>query len=210
MAHRFTLSTLRIFFFMSACFTMMSWTNPELNTPIFKTESGIVPPVFITSTPDDITVDCFDLVPSPVDLMANDGAGGAPFAVSPVDDPPGPIDACTGGVISRTWTATVGGESTTVEQIITVLADNTSPTVMMDTTPDTVACELAQLAAPNNALRFDTWQSSLIVAVSSNADDCAGVSMITNNSPDYPSDCGSVDYIFTLTDICGYIIIIAN
>ncbi len=181
--------------------------NPQKQTATYHSGPAIFMPVFIDPTPNDTTVSCIDSIPAPVDLMANDGMGGAPFAVSPVDDPdPMTIDACTGGVITRSWSAIVGLDTTTVEQVITVLADNTPPAVLVDTSPDTVACELAQLSAPNNPLRFDTWLNSVSVAVSTNAsDDCSGIDDITSVAPSYEGDCHTMIYTFQVTDNCGNI-----
>lgn len=185
-----------------------AWTAPEYNKPHSFTNPDLAhlgTPVFEAPPPDDVTVNCVNDMPAPVDLPANDGMGGATFMVSPMDAPdPASIDPCVGGLVSRTWSAIIGMDTTTVEQLITILPDNTGPVVMMDTSPDTVACELAQLSAPNNPFRFDTWLSSTFVAVSTNAsDDCSGVDDVIGVPPAYAGDCNTMTYPITVLDNCG-------
>ena len=163
-------------------------------------------PVFVDSPPPDETVDCIEDFPDPIDLTANDGMGGADFEVSPVDTPdPATIDPCVGGMVVRSWTATVGMESTTVTQNITISADGTAPTVTLPEINDTVACELALPSAPNNPDRYDVWISSLRVAVSTNAmDNCDGTISITEDGSNaYDEECDTRFVTFRLTDQCG-------
>ena len=168
--------------------------------------AALMAPVFVDPTPGDVTVACIDDVPAPIDLTANDGMGGADFEVSPVDTPDAAmIDPCTGGVVVRSWTATVGMDSTTVSQNITILPDDSAPIVNLPIINDTVACQLALPSAPNNPDRFDVWISSLRVAVSTNAsDNCSGPLMINDNSSNTFTDpCGSRLVTFTISDQCG-------
>jgi gliding motility-associated-like protein len=179
-----------------------AFTNPTLPAHA----ADVMAPVFVDPTPGDLTVPCVDAVPAPVDLTANDGMGGADFEVSPVDTPDAAsIDPCAGGIIVRSWTATVGMESTTVSQNITVLPDGSAPMVTLPVINDTVACEFALPSAPNNPDRYDVWISSLRVAVSTNAsDNCAGPIMITDDSSNsFTEACATRIVTFSLSDQCG-------
>ena len=173
-------------------------TSPSADRPAM--------PVFVDSPPADVGVDCVEDVPAPIDLTANDGMGGADFEVSPVDTPdPSTIDPCVGGVVVRSWTATVGMESTTVSQNITIAPDGSAPMVNLAVIDDTVACEQALPAAPNNPDRYDVWISSLRVAVSTNAmDNCDGPISITDDGGfEYEEECDTRIVTFMISDQCG-------
>ncbi|MEZ5041353.1 MAG: gliding motility-associated C-terminal domain-containing protein [Saprospiraceae bacterium] len=172
--------------------------------------SKVAAPVFTDPTPGNITVDCITDVPAMVSLMAEDDTDPAfPKAIMGVDSPePSTINACIGGTITRTWTATdMDGEMTSVSQTIIVLPDTEAPFLDIPPFRDTVACELSKGDAPNNSLRYDIWISSLRLAVASNAiasDNCSGIDDIDDNGPaSFDEDCATLTVVFTLTDNCG-------
>ncbi len=199
MAQRYTAIAL----FSALCLLLLSaFTSPHHASSAERPAM----PVFVDIPPADTTVDCVEDVPAPIDLTANDGMGGADFEVSPVDTPDASmIDPCAGGVIVRSWTATVGMESTTVSQNITVLPDGSAPSVNLPIINDTVACELALPSAPNNPDRYDVWISSLRVAVSTNAmDNCDGPITITDDGgTTFEEECDTRMVTFMLSDQCG-------
>jgi hypothetical protein len=168
--------------------------SPSLTTPVFE-----------QLPPNDTIVDCLVDIPTPVDLPANDGMGGATFMVSPIDSlENGPIDPCTGGVLTRYWPAAVGADTTWASQRITVRADETAPMTTLDMRQDTVACELALPSAPSNPRRYDVWLNSLGVALSTNtSDNCGGaVNIINDGGGPITNGCTTRTITFTLTDGC--------
>lgn len=164
-----------------------------------------MPPVFVDPIPADTTVSCINDFPAPVSLTAMDDLG-MTFVVPSVDSPdPATIDACSSGVITRTWTATDGNGMTTVaSQIITVLADSDPPIITLTPPQDTISCEYSGLDAPLGPLRYDTWINSLRLAISTHVDDCSGVMGISDNAPSsFESPCNTLYVTFVVTDNCG-------
>ncbi len=168
------------------------------------------PPVFTDPTPMDVTVSCLADVPPPVNLTATDDNDPSfPKQISPVDSPdPASLNPCAGGMITRTWTATdADGMSASVSQTITVLADAAPPVIDLEPVADTVSCELSQLGAPSNPLRYDIWINSVRLGVASYAlsSDCSGIDDITDNAPDFfTRTCETLNVTFTVTDNCGF------
>ena len=176
----------------------LAFSSPDPSAMIFA-------PFFVDPTPQDTTVNCIGDIPMPVDLTADDGAGTL-FEVTSVDTPDAlMIDPCTGGIITRTWTAIAGAEMISVTQQITILADNLAPVVSLAMISDTVTCELALPSAPNNPDRYDVWISSVQVGVSTNtADNCAGAINIMHDGGDpFEDPCTTRTVTFDVSDQCG-------
>lgn len=157
------------------------------------------PPVFIDPTPGDVTINCIDDLPAQVGLEADDDNDPSfPKTIFPVDSPdPGTIDACVGGIITRTWTATdADGMSTSVSQTITVLADNIPPVVNLEEIQDTISCELVD---------FPLWINSVRLALATNASDaCSGIDNITDDAPgSFDEPCETLTVTFNVHDNCG-------
>lgn len=157
------------------------------------------PPEFIDPVPADTTIGCIIDLPAPVGLEAtDDNDPNFPMTIFPTDDPdPMTIDACVGGTITRTWTATdQDGMSTSVSQTITVLPDNTAPVVSLSEINDTVTCEM---------LDFALWINSIRLAVATNStDDCSGIDNITDDAPaSFNDPCATVTVTFDVLDNCG-------
>jgi gliding motility-associated-like protein len=199
MTIRYTASLL----LLAPYFLLLTAFSSGPNLPMGAAE---MPPIFVDPTPADITVACVANVPAPVALMANDGMGGADFAVSPTDAPnPSSIDPCTGGVVVRSWSAIVGMDTTTVRQNITILPDGVAPVANIPVRNEVVDCAQALPSAPNNPNRYDTWLSSLRLTLSSNAtDNCGGgVTINDNGSGVFTQSCGMRTITFTMSDGCN-------
>ena len=148
-------------------------------------------PVF-TSTPDDITYDCFSEVPTAEDLEWTDNCDGSGL-VSATET--GTIDVCTGGEIMRTWEYTDMCDLTvTHTQTITV---NPRPDVEWITTLPTdvtVVCgETVPAAIPldysNNAVA-DCLQEGTITAMESGALNICGDQIVY--TWEFTPECGPV------------------
>ncbi len=160
----------------------------------------LVPPVFLDPIPDNITISCINDFPAPVILDA-EAEDGTILNVSPVDNPTiESIDACTGGTITRTWTATFNGESSVASQIITIEADNDPPVLNIPEVHDTILC--TNLDASND---IATWINDRRLSVATNASDaCTGIDNIFDNDPQpVGNPCNTVTIVFTIVDECG-------
>ncbi|MBK7873015.1 MAG: HYR domain-containing protein [Saprospiraceae bacterium] len=159
------------------------------------------PPVFPGPVPVDTIVKCPSDVPVAPTLMATDDNDPSfPKDITAVDNPSvASIDPCTGGMITRTWTATDSdGMSTTVTQTITILPDTEPPMPLIPEVNDTVTCEMAD---------YQTWYNSVNISLATNIEDCTGSpASITNDGPTtFDDDCGTVIVTFTIADDCDNI-----
>ncbi len=156
------------------------------------------PPSFSEPAPQDVTIACVDDFPAPVSLQATDDNDPSfPKAISPVDFPAiNTIDPCVGGIVKRLWIATdvVDMLSDTLEQVITILPDNTPPVVNIAERHDTVSCETAN---------FIVWLNGVALQLATNYDEC-DIDDIDDDAPaNFTESCGTVMVTFTLTDECG-------
>ncbi|MCX7550473.1 gliding motility-associated C-terminal domain-containing protein, partial [Xanthomarina sp. F2636L] len=140
------------------------------------------------AAPADITVECIDDVPAPIDLTATDNCAGDVVA-TPVDSTDS-SDPCN-VVVTRTWTFTDScNNSSSVSQTITV-RDEAAPIVTNDLSDITVNCDVIPDVP---TLVFD---------------DCSSDVTITDFNEDNSFDGTNNDYeiIWTweFTDSCGNI-----
>lgn len=152
-------------------------------------------PTFTTPPPADDTVGCVSQIPAPVLLTAEDLCDASfPKSISPVDN--GAANLCSGGTITRIWTAVdSSGNSTAVTQHITVLPDNVAPVIGTAPVSEFVTCELRD---------YPTWLAAQRNTVNSSATDNCGLLSITDNAPvTFPDSCGIITVTFTVTDSCG-------
>lgn len=168
------------------------------------------PPVFSDPIPEDITVSCINDVPPPIALTATDDNDPSfPKMIVSVDDPsPAALGACANATITRTWTAVDNVDNLTAvaTQVITVEADVTGPAFDLSPVNKTVSCEFSKMDAPESPDRYDTWVSSLRLALATRLEDnCAGVETFTDDAPaTYEQDCGTLTITFSATDSCGW------
>jgi gliding motility-associated-like protein len=177
------------------------------STAAHATTTTVDPPFFIDPVPADTTIDCITDLPAPVSLMADDDTDTSfPKSISAIDSPdPATIDACAGGVVTRTWTATdMDGNTTEVTQTITVLADNTPPVVMLEEVHDTVACD-----TDIPAEEYSTWITARRLSIGTNIgmavfDDCSGIMTFSDDAPSvFVEPCSTLTVTFMITDDCG-------
>ena len=162
-------------------------------------------PFFTDPTPANVTVDCIGDIPAAIDLMADDDDDPSfPKAISPVDSPlPGTIDGCTEQVITRTWTAMdAGGASTTVTQLITVLADTDAPMITLPVVDDTVRCDMADFTTWIDTRRLEV-SVNILGAMPTITDNCSTPMQMDDAPMSFTDDCGSVTVTFTISDDCG-------
>jgi len=145
--------------------------NPDITAPTF------------TSVPGDKTVSCGN-VPNMVMATATDDCSSVEVSVSAV----GGYDACDGGTVTRTFTATDGcGNTVTAQQTVTVLPDDTAPTFTSVPADKTIACS----EDPNMGMATAT-------------DNCGEVTVTHSDTHDVDACNGGVIVrTFTATDACG-------
>lgn len=186
--------------------------EPEGRTPDPARSANLPvgPPVFQDPIPDNITVSCVNDVPAPVSLRATDDNDPSyPKMIVSVDNPSvASLNGCSNTTITRTWTAVdaVDNLTTVATQIITVQADVTGPTIDLTPVADTVTCEVSHSSAPASPDRYDTWISSLRLAVATHLEDnCSGIASFTDDAPaTYNNNCGTLTITFTAVDNCGW------
>jgi len=180
----------------------------------FSTEklSAQVTPFFLDQAPPDQTVDCFTSIPAPPRLRAVVLRSGMldTIPVFPSDDLSAPNAPCTGGSVTRTWTATDASGTATEIQIISFgpADDDSGPTILMDLLPaanNTVDCRSVNQAGDPDS--YDRWLGDrrIAVAAASRAG-CAPVVSISDDAPASLSgyDCNDrLDVLFEVTDLCG-------
>ncbi|MCK7591125.1 PKD domain-containing protein, partial [Subsaxibacter sp. CAU 1640] len=122
------------------------------------------PPV-VPSPPADVTYECFDDVPLPSNLSANDTCSGTITSLG-IDSVSG-TDTCN-YIITRTWTFTDScGNSSVISQSITV-RDDTPPTINNVAADQTVLCD-----GSGNTQEFQSWLNTHAGAMAS--DNCSEV-----------------------------------
>ncbi|MEL6922582.1 MAG: lamin tail domain-containing protein, partial [Bacteroidota bacterium] len=150
----------------------------------------------ITRTADDVAP-VFTFVPKDREIDCNDDFN---FLMATATDNCGTVDVdviqmasfsvCPGGIIVRTFTATDAcGNTTTAEQLITVLADITPPTFTFIPASRTVSCG-----------------GDLSLGMATAEDNCSGdnvnIEMYDDGAVD-PCTGGTITRIFVATDACG-------
>lgn len=183
-----------------------AWSGPVFHEsqnikPAAVKSTDLAAPVFIDPVPVNDTIDCITDLPAPVMLravtMSNDT-----LLISAVDSPSAmAINACSGGQISRTWTAidVLSMDTTEVVQLITIKPDLTPITYTPpNSTADTVACNLANYTA---------WRNGKLIQVSSAIaaqNDCAGIDNIIDDGPlSFNDPCGTATLTVRVIDNCG-------
>ncbi|MEM5564378.1 T9SS type A sorting domain-containing protein [Psychroserpens sp. AS72] len=146
----------------------------------------------LSGVPGDITVDCVDEIPSPGSktIFASDNCA-SKVSVSSSDDTSGLGDACEGGVIIRTYTATDDcGRSVSETQTITVLPAPES-TIVAPELPTNISCEeVAAFLAPDATYSNGVSQGACSIngsiegEVSAQYTGCGGEITITYNGVD--------------------------
>jgi gliding motility-associated-like protein len=152
-------------------------------------------PMFTANPPANVTVNCFSAVPAPVNLTATDNCDDSfPKTIIPTSS--GAANLCSGGVLTRLWTAVdSAGNRAARSQVITVIPDTIVPTIGTLPVSQTTTCELAD---------YPLWLSNQRMAVQSSASDNCGIRSITDNAPaNFPDTCGTVTVTFTVTDSCS-------
>lgn len=193
----FKLKNKKLLLSLSALFFLLSY-----NTSSIQAQS------FIDPAPADVSVDCVEDAPVPVNLTADDGTGTmTTFEVIPFDVPElTDIDPCTGGAVVRTWRISNGPDFIDQTQTITIAADVIGPTIDFAPVNASVSCELAVSTAPNNAMRYDVWLNSLEVAIALNTEDnCPSNAFTIANDGNTPFNepCATRTITFTATDGCS-------
>ncbi|WP_435132807.1 HYR-like domain-containing protein [Formosa sp. A9] len=144
--------------------------------------------------PADVTIDCLDSLPAPIELTAPDNCGGIVTATGVDNIIPG--DSCNQTVI-RTWTFTdVCGNSSTTTQTITV--DDDVPPVVISPAEDIVYYCTGE---ERNPATIEAWVT--IYGGSIIEDNCSSVTWTNDYDPSIVA-CGQpIDVTFTATDECG-------
>ena len=159
--------------------------NPAATQTQIITINDTIDPV-LDAEPDDVTVECIEDVPAPMDLGWTDNCDGSGV----VGSSDGPLEGgeC-GGTITRTWTYTDAcGNSDTATQIITI-NDTIDP--VLDAEPDDVTVEcIEDVPAPMDL----GW-----------TDNCDGSGVVgSSDGPLEGGECGgTITRTWTYTDACG-------
>ena len=147
-------------------------------------------PYVINGVPENTTVDCIDQIPGAPDVTATDNCEPFLDRIDPVEDYSN-VDACNGGIFTRTWTVpNQCGEPTVKVQEITVL-----PTPLAELTPpelpSNITCEEgATWTAPDATYTNNVLEGACAVSGSIEAsydrkfDECGGYISVSFNGKD--------------------------
>lgn len=148
-------------------------------------------PVFTVIPPADLTATCSLPTPSTVEATDNCSSG-SNLKISMSDS--GNWSVCSGGTVIRTWTATdSAGNTATIAQTITMLADTSAPVITGFPVSLSVSCDAADYSA---------WLATQRAAFQA-TDNCSGLKLTDNAPATFSNTCGSVEVTFTATDTCG-------
>lgn len=151
----------------------------------------------IVNVPAAVTVSCVREVPEAPVLFALDGTDTI-RNVTAIDFPgASTLNACSGGVIQRVWSATGSDGSISRDtQVITVLADNSAPAVSLPDVNETIVCEGLSALYPD-------WLNVQRTRASSLSSDCSPISITDDAPASFTAGCATLVVTFTLTDTCG-------
>jgi hypothetical protein len=106
------------------------------------TPNDMTPPTIDMPVPNDITLECGDIIPPLVALEASDACDVNATTTTGLPTETTVLVGCAGRILTRTWTVTdCAGNTTTAQQKITIV-DTTPPVITQAAPPNiTISCE---------------------------------------------------------------------
>ncbi len=124
------------------------------------TPNDMTPPTIDMPVPDDVTLECDDIIPPLAALDASDACDANATTTTGLPTQTSVLMGCAGRILTRRWTVTdCAGNTTTALQKITI-ADTTPPTINANP-PATITAQCGNVPAPAALAASDNCDASI-------------------------------------------------
>jgi hypothetical protein len=157
------------------------------------TPNDMTPPTIDMPVPDDVTLECDDIVPPLAALDASDACDANATTTTGLPTQTSVLMGCAGRILTRRWTVTdCAGNTTTAQQTITI-ADTTPPTINANP-PATITAQCGSVPAPAALAASDNCDASI-----------TSTGLPTDMASGSGGPCGALTIIrrWTVTDCSG-------